>query len=154
MKCYGGAPDNRGASLFPEGRTYSPPVKQAVAALPLVGLVRSQRGIASPAGAAGRCHSPVGSAVIAHAVIASTPAFACVSRGTVCTPALRQLPAKTCHRQLCCRYGYRFSGDTHFLFAKKKQKRREGENKWQSTIWKQKWSAGAMGVLLLPLPPI
>ena len=65
-----------------------------------------------------------------------------------------QLPAKTCHRQLCRRYGYRFSGDTHFLFAKKKQKRREGENEWQSTIWKQKWSAGAMGVLLLPLPPI
>ena len=27
MKCYGGAPDNRGASLFPEGRTYSPPGK-------------------------------------------------------------------------------------------------------------------------------
>ena len=65
-----------------------------------------------------------------------------------------QLPAKTCCRQLCRRYGYRCSGDPHFLFAKKKQKRREGENKWQSTIWKQKWSAGAMGVLLLPLPPI
>ena len=27
MKCYGGAPGNRGASLFPEGRTYSPPCK-------------------------------------------------------------------------------------------------------------------------------
>ena len=37
-------------------------------------------------------------------------------------PALRQLPAKTCHRQLYRRYGYRYSGDTHFLFAKKKQK--------------------------------
>ena len=110
----------------------------AVVALPLVGHGRSPRGIAASADAAGRCHSPVGAAVIVHAVIASTPAFASVSRGTVCTPALRQLPAKTCHRQLCRKYGYRFSGDTHFLFAKKKQKRREGENEWQSTIWKQK----------------
>ena len=129
IKCYVGAPGNRGASLFPEGRTYSPPAKQAAVSLPLVGLVRSPRGIASPAGAAGRCHSPVGSAVIVHAVIASTPAFASVSRGTVCTPALRQLPAKTCHRQLCRRYGYRCSGDTHFLFAKKKQK-----NKGERTV--------------------
>lgn len=34
-----------GASLpfYPEGRTYSPPAKQAVVSLPLVGLVRSSR---------------------------------------------------------------------------------------------------------------
>ena len=129
-----------GAFLFfiPKGALTHHLRKQEVVALPLVGHVRSPRGIAPPAGAAGRCHSPVGSAVIVHAVIASTPNFASVSRGTVCTPALRQLPAKTCHRQLCRKYGYRFSGDTHFLFAKKKQKRREGENEWQSTIWKQK----------------
>ena len=30
MKCYGGAPGNRGASLFPEGRTYSPPRRRKV----------------------------------------------------------------------------------------------------------------------------
>ena len=29
--------------FFPEGRTYSPPAKQAVVSLPLVGLVRSSR---------------------------------------------------------------------------------------------------------------
>ncbi len=29
--------------LYPEGRTYSPPAKQAVVSLPLVGLVRSSR---------------------------------------------------------------------------------------------------------------
>lgn len=36
-------------------------------------------------------------------------------------------------------YGYR-PGDTHFLFAKKKQKRgrKDGENEWRSIIWKQK----------------
>ena len=91
-----------GAFLFsiPKGALTHHLLKQAVAALPLVGHVRSPRGIAPPAGAAGRCHSPVGSAVIVHAVIASTPAFASVSRGTVCTPALRQLPAKTLPRTI------------------------------------------------------
>ena len=49
-----------------------------------------------------------------------------------------RLPAKTCHRQLLRSYGYRFFCDTHFLFAKKKQKRKDDENKWQSIIWKQK----------------
>ena len=33
MKCYGGAPGNRGASLFPEGRTYSPPEGAVVLAV-------------------------------------------------------------------------------------------------------------------------
>ena len=37
-------------------------------------------------------------------------------------------------------YGYRFFCDTHFLFAKKKQKqeRKDGENEWRSTTWKRK----------------
>ena len=85
-----------GAFLFfiPKGALTHHLLKQAVAALPLVGLVRSPRGIASPAGAAGRCHGPVGSAVIVHAVIASTPAFASVSWGTVCTP-----PCANCLRK-------------------------------------------------------
>ena len=40
MKCYGGAPGNRGASLFPEGRTYSPPAK-AGGGSPPVGWARA-----------------------------------------------------------------------------------------------------------------
>ena len=53
-------------------------------------------------------------------------------------------------------YGYRFFCDTHFLFAKKKQKqeRRDGENEWRSTTWKRKWSAEVRDVLRLPLPHI
>jgi len=45
----------------------------------------------------------------------------------------RRLPAKICHRQFCRSYGYRFLCDTHFLFAKKKQKqeRKDGENEWR-----------------------
>ncbi len=53
-------------------------------------------------------------------------------------------------------YGYRFFCDTHFLFAKKKQKqeRKDGENEWRSTTWKPRWSAEARGGLRLPLPLI
>ena len=53
-------------------------------------------------------------------------------------------------------YGYRFFCDTHFLFAKKKQKqeRKDGENEWRSTTWKPRWSAEARGGLRLPLPHI
>ena len=54
-------------------------------------------------------------------------------------------------------YGYRFFCDTHFLFAKKKQKaegRKDGENEWRSTTWKRKWSAEVRDALRLPLPLI
>ena len=53
-------------------------------------------------------------------------------------------------------YGYRFFCDTHFLFAKKKQKqeRKDGENEWRSTTWKQRWSAEVRDGLRLPLPLI
>ena len=53
-------------------------------------------------------------------------------------------------------YGYRFFCDTHFLFAKKKQKqeRKDGENEWRSTTWKPRWSAEVRDGLRLPLPLI
>ena len=46
--------------------------------------------------------------------------------------------------------------DGHFLFAKKKQKqeRKDGENEWRSTTWKQRWSAEVRDGLRLPLPLI
>ena len=48
--------------------------------------------------------------------------------------------------------------NTHFLFAKKKQKRergrKDGENEWRSTTWKPKWSAEVRDGLRLPLPLI
>ena len=49
------------------------------------------------------------------------------------------------------------SADGHFLFAKKKQKakgRKDGENEWRSTTWKQRWSAEVRDGLRLPLPLI
>jgi len=48
------------------------------------------------------------------------------------------------------------SADGHFLFAKKKQKqeRKDGENEWRFTTWKQRWSAEVRDALRLPLPLI
>ena len=48
------------------------------------------------------------------------------------------------------------SADGHFLFAKKKQKqeRKDGENEWRSTTWKQRLSADGRDSLRLPLPLI
>ena len=45
---------------------------------------------------------------------------------------------------------------SRFLFAKKKQKqeRKDGENEWRSTTWKQRWSAEVRDGLRLPLPLI
>ena len=48
--------------------------------------------------------------------------FCVCAQGYKLYPTLRQLPAKTCHRQLCRRCGDRFICGTHFLFTKKKQK--------------------------------
>ena len=82
--------------------------------------------------------------------------FCVCEQGYILYPTLRQLPAKICHRQFYRSYGYR-SCDTHFLFAKKKQKaegRKDGENEWRSTTWKRKWSAEVRDALRLPLPLI
>ena len=81
--------------------------------------------------------------------------FCVCEQGYNLYPTLRQLPAKICHRQFYRSYGYRIFCDTHFLFAKKKQKaegRKDGENEWRSTTWRQRWSAEVRDGLRLPLP--
>ena len=62
-------------------------------------------------------------------------------------------PHKPATGSFICGYGYRLFCDTHFLFAKKKQKRerKDGEIEWQSIIWKPRWSAGERGGLPLQL---
>lgn len=115
-----------GAFLFfiPKGAFTHHLLKQAVVALPLVGHVRSPRGIAAPAGAAGQgCISaklPALPTQSAQGVPFWKPLF---MGWYIATPS-RRLPAKTCHRQLLRSYGYRIFGDTHFLFSKEKQKER------------------------------
>ena len=76
-----------------------------------------------------------GIAVIVHAVGALLTAEIAALFVQQCVPtAIEKLPPE----DFRC-YGYR-PGDTHFLFAKKKQKRgrKDGENEWRSIIWKQK----------------
>ena len=121
--------------FFPEGRTYSPPVADwrwypfrwsGSCAL---------RGDAAPAGAYGQCHTS------AELLSLSTQLALCSQQRLphffvqqYVPTACENLPPAAFHSD-----GYR-PGDTHFLFAKKKQKRerRDGENEWRSIIWKQK----------------
>ena len=91
-----------GAFLFfiPKGALTHHLLKQAVVALPLVGHVRSPRGIAAPAGAAGQgCISaklPALSTQSAQGFPFWKPLF---MGWYIATPS-RRLPASTCHRQL------------------------------------------------------
>ena len=91
-----------GAFLFfiPKGALTHHLLKQAVVALPLVGHVRSPRGIATPAGAAGQgCISaklPALPMQSAQGFSFWNPLF---MRWYIATPS-RRLPASTCHRQL------------------------------------------------------
>ena len=81
-----------GAFLFfiPKGALTHHLLKQAVVALPVVGHVRSPRGIAAPAGAAGQ-----------GCISAKLPALSMQSaQGWYIATPSRRLPASTCRRQL------------------------------------------------------
>jgi hypothetical protein len=82
--------------------------------------------------------------------------FCVCEQGYKLYPILRQLPVKNINLMFFHCYGYRFCCDTHFLFAKKKQKqgRKDGENEWRSTTWRQRWSAEVRDDLRLLLPLI
>ena len=122
MKCYGSAPGNRGASLFPEGGALTHHQSQTGGGIPPVGRDRAlSEGDAAPAGASGQCHAS------AELLSLSTQLVLCSSQRLPhffmqqCVPtAIEKLPPEVFR----C-YGYR-SGDTHFLFTKKKQKEDEG----------------------------
>ena len=61
---------------------------------------------AAPAGALWTMPQLWGTAVIVHAVIANTPAFASVSRGTNCTPLCANCPHKPATGSFVCGYDY------------------------------------------------
>lgn len=112
-------PDNRGASLFSRkgALTHHLRSKRWYAC----GIVRSPRGMRllrkpmDNATTLGRCcHRP-------RSYRKHNRRCDCVL-GYKQYPNLRQLPAKTCHRQFYRRYGRLHAA--HFLFAKKKQKSR------------------------------
>ena len=91
-----------GAFLFfiPKGALTHHLLKQAVVALPLVGHVRSPRGIADPVGAAGQgcifAKLPALSTQSAQGFPFWNPLF----MGWYIATLSRRLPASTCHRQL------------------------------------------------------
>ena len=133
-------------SFFPKGAlTHHPPL--AGGGIPPVGRDRAlSEGVAAPAGAYGQCQTS------AEFLSLSTQLALCIPQRLPhffvrqCVPtAIEKLPPE----DFRC-YGYR-PGDTHFLFAKKKQGRRDGESAWRSIIWKQKLSAVAQDDPLLPL---
>ena len=149
MKHLGAFRETGALLFFPKGRTYSPPRRGGGIACGNRALCEAD---AASAEALWTMPQLCGAAVIVHAV---GYMFCFIIKTVVSVlETTRRLPAKTCHRQLLRNYGHRFSGDTHFLFAKKKQKRREGENEWQSTTWKPRWSAEVRDGLRLPHPLI
>ncbi len=73
------------------------------------------------------------------------PASSAVNHGVGNSLPPAALPAQTCHRQLCPEMDSALS-TVHFLFTKEKQKKgNEVNERWQYTIWKRRWSAGAQG---------
>ena len=131
MSPLGGLRETGGLPLFsPEGRTYSPPVKQAVVCL---------RHRALSEGDCGCCGSLMSNAT-SHLCCCHWPRSrlyvllhhqnCCFRFGNNPPPARIKLPpaALFAVMGIACR-------NTHFLFAKKKQKqgRKDGENEWRFT---------------------
>ena len=119
--------------FFFEGRTYSPPAKQAVVSLPLVGLVRSSQAslAAFPEGAGNVAseHSLCSRLYILHYQQNDEVAYC----HPIPPPAYENLPPAA-FTQLWVSH---FQRHPCSLF-KREIERKDGENKWQSIIWKQK----------------
>ena len=91
-----------GAFLFfiPKGALTHHLLKQAVVALPLVGHVRSPRGIAAPAGAAGQGCISTKLPALPMQSAQGFPFWKPLFMGWYIATPSRRLPASTCHRQL------------------------------------------------------
>ena len=90
-----------GAFLFfiPKGALTHHLLKQAVVALPLVGHVRSPRGIATPAGAAGQGCISAKLPALPMQSAQGFPLWNPLFMGWYIATSSRRLPASTCHRQ-------------------------------------------------------
>ena len=91
-----------GAFLFsiPKGALTHHLLKQAVVALPLVGHVRSPRGIVTPAGAAGQGCISAKLPALPMQSAQGFPFWKPLFMGWYIATPSRRLPASTCHRQL------------------------------------------------------
>ncbi len=128
---------NRASHFFyPEGRTYSPPRRGGGIACGNRALCEAD---AASAEALWTMPHHGSAAVIVHAVIAISSAFAYASRGTACTPPCANCPHKPATGSFICGYGYRFFATPIFFLRKrnKNKERKDGENEWRFTTWKQ-----------------
>lgn len=126
--------------------THHPPL--AGGGIPPAGRDRAlSEGDAAPSGDYGQCHTSAQLLSLSTQLALCSPQRLPHFFVQQCMPtACENLPLTAFHSGV-----YR-SGGTHFLFAKKKQKRgrRNGENEWRSIIWKQKLPAVAQDDPLLP----
>ena len=113
-----------GAFLFfyPEGRTYSPPAKQAVVSLPLVRHVRSRE---ADCGSCGAWTRPQLWQAASHCPCSRRRYFrfwqAC-DEVVILPPHPAACLRQTCHRQLCTQlWVSATTAIVHFLFHKEKQ---------------------------------
>lgn len=136
-------------SFIPKGRTYSPPRRGGGIACGNCALCEAD---AAPAGALWTMLQ----GIIVHAV-GSMFCFIYTTRGwRFATPSAACL-RKTATGGFIAVMGIASSA-TPIFFLRKRNKnaegRKDGENEWLSTTWKQRWSAEVRGVLRLPLPLI
>ena len=133
----GGLRKTGGLPLFsPEGRTYSPPVKQAVVCL---------RHRALSEGDCGCCGSLQTMPQHLRVPLSSSAQTANSLRRA------QRIGAEILYPML----PQRWAGvlPVHFLFYEREtEKRNEVNERWQFTIWKRRWSAEAQDALLWPPP--
>ncbi len=138
--------------FFPEGRTYSPPRRGGGISC---GNRALSEGAAAPAGAYGQCHITAVLLSLSTQLSQTHPLLR-LCAGVQIVPhfaptACENLPpAALSQMWVSLHLRYPFS----FYKKETKTRAKDGENKWQFTIWKQKWSAGAKADLLLLHPHI
>ena len=167
LNLLGGLRETGGLPLFsPEGRTYSPPAKQAAVCL---------RHRALSEGECGCCDSLQTMPQHLRALLSSSVQTANSLRQAqrIWAEILYPMLPSVCANLPPAALPQRWTGvlPAHFLFAKEKQKQAcaqepprgyrlrtppdgRKENVWQFTIWKRKWSAGVQGAPLWLLPLI
>ena len=146
-----------GAFLFfiPKGALTHHLLKQAVVALPLVGHVRSPRGIAAPAGAAGQGCISAKLPALPMQSAQGFPFWKPLFMGWYIATPSRRLPASTCHRQLDTDTGVerivppllvvrrisRRTVNRRTRVRVSQQPFRKDGRQWRFIIWRPRWSA-------------
>ena len=159
-----------GAFLFsiPKGALTHHLLKQAVVALPLVGHVRSPRGIAAPAGAAGQGCISAKLTALSMQSAQGFPFWKPLFMGWYIATPSRRLPVSTCHRQLDTDTGVERIVPPLLVVRRisRRTERKQGcpvsghpfqkgqGDLWQFIIWRPRWSAVEPGAPLWLLRPI